>query len=344
MELTPELEGMVNALRQGVQAGANPVGALAQHPEAFQPMVDLLKVPGKAYQEGISDEEAVPWGAQTALSMMGMGAPAAEAGSAGIFGGKLARTADLDKLSKAQDMTMSRVPRGNILDETGWFRGADGKWRFEIPDTNTSVAGVKALESVGGTEGLPVPEFFRHKELYDAYPYLKKTKAMAMPLDGNSLGGYGFDPVNKNPFIVLNSKAEEFNNPNETRSVLLHELQHAIQRGPEDFAPGTGTGRVAKEAAPMALRNLGLNNVPLDHPEVRRAIENVYFRHAGEVESRNVQNRFGTAADNYMDKYLYRPWITQDTRVGKQIFPTEWQARQSPEIQNYIRLLYNSSW
>src|SRR5271165_390793 len=39
---------------------------------------------------------------QAVAMMAGMGAPAAEVGAAGIFGGKLAKTADLAKLEQAQ--------------------------------------------------------------------------------------------------------------------------------------------------------------------------------------------------------------------------------------------------
>lgn len=56
----------------------------------------------------------------------------------GIVAGPKAKTADLAKLLRAQEIVgneglMSQAAR-DAWKETGWFRGADKKWRFEIPD------------------------------------------------------------------------------------------------------------------------------------------------------------------------------------------------------------------
>src|SRR5262249_17511373 len=84
--------------------------------------------------------------ASTASNMMPFGGPAEGAAALGmkaIFGGPMAKTANLSLLRKARDMEAGASPtwtQGHtIFDETGWFRGADGKWRFEIPDDNISV-------------------------------------------------------------------------------------------------------------------------------------------------------------------------------------------------------------
>ena len=48
------------------------------------------------------------------------------------FGGENARRADLDALEQAKKMELQGVAADTIFRETGWFTGADGKWRFEI--------------------------------------------------------------------------------------------------------------------------------------------------------------------------------------------------------------------
>lgn len=48
------------------------------------------------------------------------------------FGGENARQADLDALEQAKKMELQGVAADTIFRETGWFTGADGKWRFEI--------------------------------------------------------------------------------------------------------------------------------------------------------------------------------------------------------------------
>ena len=51
------------------------------------------------------------------------------------FGGENAQRADLEALDRAQDMERRGVAMETIFQETGWYTGADGKWRFEIDDS-----------------------------------------------------------------------------------------------------------------------------------------------------------------------------------------------------------------
>lgn len=51
------------------------------------------------------------------------------------FGGENAQRADLEALDRAQDMERRGVAMETIFRETGWYTGADGKWRFEIDDS-----------------------------------------------------------------------------------------------------------------------------------------------------------------------------------------------------------------
>lgn len=51
-----------------------------------------------------------------------------------LFGGERAATADLEALDQAKKMEAAGESRDAIWREVGWFRGVDGKWRFEIDD------------------------------------------------------------------------------------------------------------------------------------------------------------------------------------------------------------------
>lgn len=51
------------------------------------------------------------------------------------FGGVNANRADLDALNRAQELERQNVSMDTIFRETGWYTGADGKWRFEIDDS-----------------------------------------------------------------------------------------------------------------------------------------------------------------------------------------------------------------
>ena len=51
------------------------------------------------------------------------------------FGGAHAQQADLEALDRAQEMEQRGVAMETIFRDTGWYTGADGKWRFEIDDS-----------------------------------------------------------------------------------------------------------------------------------------------------------------------------------------------------------------
>lgn len=51
------------------------------------------------------------------------------------FAGKKAGGADLEKLNRAIEMQKGGADTETIRRETGWFTGADGKWRFEVDDS-----------------------------------------------------------------------------------------------------------------------------------------------------------------------------------------------------------------
>lgn len=66
----------------------------------------------------------------------------------GSFGGILAQYADMEAQERAEDLhtrgnrTRERGPVFNnyVRKKTGWFKGGDGMWRFEIDDHNSSVS------------------------------------------------------------------------------------------------------------------------------------------------------------------------------------------------------------
>jgi hypothetical protein len=54
------------------------------------------------------------------------------------FGGKGAKTADMVALARAHDLENAGSSADDIWRETGWGRGADGEWRFEIDDSGAT--------------------------------------------------------------------------------------------------------------------------------------------------------------------------------------------------------------
>jgi len=144
---------------------------------------------------------------------------------AGILGGAKAKTADLNALNQAQEMTKSGVSRDKIWADTGWFKGVDDKWKFEIDDSRSKYAGY--LMEGSEAEGV-IGDLVKHEDLYKGYPELADISASYGKGSGGSLTGDMFGERNIR-FTGLPEKG-----------IAQHELQHAVQEG-EGFARGGST-------------------------------------------------------------------------------------------------------
>lgn len=172
-----------------------------------------------------------------------MGAVAVDKAKGRMFAlaGEKAQTANLDALARAKELEASGMDRDNIWTLTGWGRGADGKWRFEIDDSD---AGFSARQSVRRESG-QMDQRFEHPDLYEAYPALR---ALDLVWDRNmdartQLGG--FDPNTGVVTLAANTPSQM------TLPVMLHELQHGVQEM-ERFARG---GSMAEfEVAPARVQ------------------------------------------------------------------------------------------
>ncbi len=176
--------------------------------------------------------------------------------SLGVFGGIGSRTADRNALTKAQIMERQGASPEDIWQQTGWGRGAEEKWRYEIPDTN-AVIRTHAFQPVVSKSGTPykratLAELLDHPELFAAYPEFKN---MQVNETFNDVNGYymprfergTINPGFSDPYIALNLK----NLPLDENkfSTLLHEAQHGIQQK-EGFAPGSNSGNFEPDTVP----------------------------------------------------------------------------------------------
>lgn len=218
------------------------------------------------------------------------------------------RTARMDNLSVARKMEEEKKDAKAIKMATGWERGADGKWRYEMPD-----AKIKDTMDVGGGHivkryeddmlwnGGKLFDVIDAPELFKAYPQLKGVRidTDAIMNDMPSHGEYD----SKTNTITIHADELKYMN-----DILNHEIQHAIQ-GIEGFATGgsptTIRGEVKKrfnevtkqikqlraegkedEAKALIEKNRGLYDAYMKNDDF-----NSYKSLAGEVEARNVQER-----------------------------------------------------
>lgn len=111
--------------------------------------------------------------------------------------GERAMTANMEKLNQAKEMLAKDADMKTIYQKTGWHRGADGKWRFEIPDNLDDIN----LAELRDNEETTLGKIYANPALYQAYPWLKNLLVTVEDMEKNRRGyAYGEDK------IVLNEK------------------------------------------------------------------------------------------------------------------------------------------
>lgn len=233
----------------------------------------------------------------------GLVGSAAERGanSLGIWGGRLAKTADHKALNMARVMEANGSHRDDIWTKTGWGRNADGKWVFEIDDSGAQYKGTprswENTDSVfnkvlGGPWSAPLKEVFDHPELYKAYPQLADTR-----VDPTNLGAGYYDRKNKR--FGLNPVQKQY----DPRTVLVHEGDHAVG-DIEGFSPG-GSYQMFYKTSPLHK-----------HVNIGESGDDAYHRLSGETAARNAQAREDLGA---AERLQTPPWLTEDLPRSKQI-------------------------
>ena len=143
------------------------------------------------------------------------------------YAGRNAENADLDALYEAERYEMQGVDAETIRQKTGWFRGADGKWRSEVNDSGmklrTDAADISNYTTLG--------KLVNASELFAAYPDLADVGVTFQTLERGQNGGYN------RRFDSIELSRDLKNRPEALLNSLTHEVQHAIQQR-EGFTPG----------------------------------------------------------------------------------------------------------
>jgi hypothetical protein len=234
-----------------------------------------------------------------------------------------------DNLEVARQMESSGKSEKEIRTATGWERGADDKWRYEIDylkfkeiisgrwGLETSLKDIIENALKGGLEQYDLNKVISNDELFDLYPKLKKV-SLAITNSYKS----GFEQL-----LPKNVEAAVFNDygvktiavkPNKNidvlESTIAHEIQHIIQEE-EGFAVGAD------------MNYIGVEN---------------YIKSSGEVESRNVEKRMKMTPEQRRETLLSE---TEDvSREDQVVFfqnPTIIK-KQTPSISKKIEAALNS--
>ena len=156
------------------------------------------------------------------------------------------QTIRMDNLDVAKQMEEAKKDAKVIKMATGWEKGVDGKWRYEMPD-----AKIKDTIDVGGgnivkrfeedmlwTDG-KLEDAVDAPKLFEAYPQLKNIKIHTDAVMNDMPSNGEYNPQTK----TITIHADELKYLN---SILNHEIQHVIQRE-EGFAHGGTPEQVERD-------------------------------------------------------------------------------------------------
>lgn len=220
------------------------------------------------------------------------------------------RTHRIDNLATAREMETANKDAKAIKLATGWERGADGKWRYEIPDvdvsqtanpTNSVKEWFKEVVGNNNPDNFTLGDLIKEisseassllgipLNVINAYPQLKGIRFKTHK--ANERKASGFYSVQEDLFSEDKFKTislREDLSTHKINSVLLHEIQHAIQ-DIEGFEKGTTSKK-------------GRDN---------------YKKSSGETEARNVQSRLGMTEEQRRNTLLSE---TEDVAREDQLF------------------------
>lgn len=232
---------------------------------------------------------------------------------------------------------------------TGWEKGVDGKWRYEVPDGKFNKVVQKMIDNqkannIPETWGLSYPlslnKIIDDPQMFIEYPELANVKVQVNVKSGNKNKGSYSSNLLDTELGKIDVQASDFEN---FKSVLIHEIQHAIQEI-EGFAKGGNiesmtefvindlekiikdsdtmkeledlkekvvksknkkTGSIVKEIEKEQKRLLNnLINKLVDDGTISSMKADNYHRLAGEVESRNVQTRMNMTPEERLNTLL----------------------------------------
>lgn len=318
----------------------------------LDPIARGVDAPRAAVQGLIPQEDMIGEAFGTAgTAMLGGGAAAGrgildyDPATTRIFAGPKAKTADLDALKKAKELSARRRDPDEIFRETGWFKGADNQWRFEIPDDKVEfIADPTRLPEYQLSRAAGLGDVIKHDELFAAYPELRGLLTQT----GDNPTPYGgwqpYQDRSSEGFVDIEEEMRAYGpTRRDVESVLLHEIDHAVANR-EGFSGGTNQSEATSRI--LDQQNIDLYNLeqrmqkrteelglsPFEYrpdttdPELlqlrseydaklgrspsNQDIFAMYQRNMGEVAARNTESRRDMTA---AERRETPPRLTEDT-------------------------------
>lgn len=279
--------------------------------EKYEALKGALTAPGDVWAGHL--DPMSPEGLERARNLAGLAvfgpAPLAAKmadGTLGSFAGVKSKAIKdkLADLGHAQVLEANAIHPDDIFTTTGFFRGADSRWRYEIDDSKAKFF-PENLTKRGGQAYLS--DVYAHPELYKAYPDLKYVHVI---VDPNRVGAEA-QAAGAQPYIVLGGKATAKSGrvASQDQGILAHEIQHIIQDY-EGFAKGA------------AFKG-----------EPSERIAEYYTRSAGEVEARNVDTRLNLSDSQ---RRIAPPTTTEDLPRRHQLVTKNVGLATESGLEDYL--------
>lgn len=253
-----------------------------------------------------------------------------------MFLGVRAMTAPLAKLRTAQAMEKAGVDRADIWTKQGWYRGVDGKWRWEISDkpAETQIseyedAVVKQAALMQEKERLlkkgasiSQAENFRNRlaSFNARKPIPNEGSLVDTYLHPELHNAYDFSPVQtvrfnrKNMADIAGANTEAFAATTDIGGKQVPILGFKDYNAYRGLKKGPGDRGLMAHEVQHVIQNTE-NWAPGSNIALAGSADN-YTRTAGEVEARNTQARLNMTE---AERRKYAPWLTQDVTDDMQI-------------------------
>lgn len=238
-----------------------------------------------AYHGKLNEKEAAPLQGlidKMELRMYGRGAqpvkgqPMPVGRPVASLAGARALTANANTLKAAKGLLEKGRDAATVYRATGWFQGTDGKWRFEIDDSQARLLQPKkniplvkkptfwqrllgksqqAAPEARANPTIKLPDLLEHSQIYEAYPFLKQMNASVV-IDANLSAPSGrIAYLRSDGRLIFRGISVAAPNEKEALSGLLHELQHYIQ-AKEGFAEGASFSKEMDSTKPGKIKRV----------------------------------------------------------------------------------------
>ena len=152
-----------------------------------------------------------------------------------------------DNLSVAKKMEADKKSPIDIRIATGWEKGVDNKWRYEIEDVkiNNKLKDLSkgVIQTKNTSTPIPLSQVIsKSNALLTAYPKLADTIIIVTDVVANNKSILGAHGLIDGKDIILLKAIKDYDL---MESTLVHEIQHAIQEI-EGFAKGTNVANTYK--------------------------------------------------------------------------------------------------